>query len=958
MMCVNVLRLLTFGGLALETRDGSSPPRVRPQRLAILAILAAAGDRGVSRERMCGLLWPDTSEARARHALRQALYALRQEIDADIIQTEPVLRLDRSLLSADVIEFRAALVAEDWSRAAGLATAPFLQGFYLPSAPGFEHWVEEERGLLKADIARALLLLARQATASGTHDAAVEWWHRLTLLDPLSGRYALGYLKALAAYGDRAGALAFARSHESVVQRELEADADPEIRLLEAELRALPSPAVDRRRPVPASTDPSPAAPLTLPDEQSAPQYEGKPSVAPRSTWRRQVPFLSAAAAAVVLMGVVLTATLWGSGHRDQPIFAVGMIREDGVPDSLRIGGVLTDMLATNLARVAGLSVLANSRLFELMLPGQDTMVAGYSETARRAGATEIMQGRLLSGPQWGLAMEIQRVDLESGVVKGAYRVAANDRYALIDSMTAAIARDLRLSSPAGSVSDATTDSPIAYRLYEEGLRAYYQYDDNAARRLMQAALEEDSTFAMAAYYDALLVAPYADVVIPRARALRLASRAPERERLRITADMLALDMEPAAVAVAESLSTMFPDDPRAHELLSQAYWFRGDWENAVRSIERAIALDSVSEPEGRQNCRLCGDFWKLADTYFWWDSLPAAERTVQRLLRARPNTHNAWDMMTRLAAARGDTAAARANYRRFYKANPVGVSPDYLWRINTVLEDYDQIERGISQYLNSPRENEVLDARWIWSIVLRNRGRLAEADRIARENRSRDPDHLYEALVALEQRDARRLVAIFDTLSSKDPSRLASGVRARHVTWNKTLFAMALALAGDTVRLRALADTIETWGQKSLYGRDRRAHHYARGMLFVARGRDAEAAAELRQAIHSPTNGFTRINLELGRVLLRLGRPAEAIPIVSAALHGGIDGSNLYVTRTELHELLAQAFDRLGNRDSAAVHYRAVVHAWDRSDPIFRSRLATARTWLAGYAEPMKPMR
>jgi tetratricopeptide (TPR) repeat protein len=467
----------------------------------------------------------------------------------------------------------------------------------------------------------------------------------------------------------------------------------------------------------------------------------------------------------------------------------------------------------------------------------------------------------------------------------------------------------------------------------------------------MQAALEEDSTFAMAAYYDALLVPPYADVVMPRARALRLASRAPERERLRITADMLALNMEPAAVAVAESLSSRFPDDPRAHELLSQAYWFRGDWENAVRSMERAIALDSVSEPEGRQNCRLCGDFWKLADTYFWWDSLPAAERTVQRLLRARPSSHNAFDVMTRLAAARRDTAAAQANYRRFYRSNPVGVSPDYLWRIYTVMGDYDQIERGISQYLNSPRENEVLDARWIWSIVLRNQGRLAEAHRIARENRTQDPDHLYEALIALEQRDVRTLVAIFDTLSRRDPSRLASGVRARHVTWNKTLLAMALAVAGDTARLRVLADTIESWGQKSLYGRDRRAHHYARGLLLVARGRDAEAAEELRQAIHSPTNGFTRINLELGKVLLRLGRPAEAIPIVSAALRGGIDGSNLYVTRTDLHELLAQAFDRLGNRDSAAVHYRAVVRAWARSDPSFRPRLDRARAWVDANA-------
>jgi hypothetical protein len=119
--------------------------------------------------------------------------------------------------------------------------------------------------------------------------------------------------------------------------------------------------------------------------------------------------------------------------------------------------------------------------------------------------------------------MEVQRVDLATGIVRGAYRVAASDRYALIDSMTMAITRDLRVASPSGSVADATSDSPIAYRLYEEGLRAYYLYDFAGARRLMQAALQEDSTFAMAAYYDALLVPDYADTRAARERALRLA---------------------------------------------------------------------------------------------------------------------------------------------------------------------------------------------------------------------------------------------------------------------------------------------------------------------------------------------------------------------------------------------------------------------------------------------------
>jgi hypothetical protein len=51
------------------------------------------------------------------------------------------------------------------------------------------------------------------------------------------------------------------------------------------------------------------------------------------------------------------------------------------------------------------------------------------------------------------------------------------------------------------------------------------------------------------------------------------------------------------------------------------------------------------------------------------------------------------------------------------------------------------------------------------------------------------------------------------------------------------------------------------------------------------------------------------------------------------------------------VHELLAQAFDRLGSRDSAMVHYRAVVRAWEHADARYHARRARARQWLAEYA-------
>jgi len=88
----------------------------------------------------------------------------------------------------------------------------------------------------------------------------------------------------------------------------------------------------------------------------------------------------------------------------------------------------------------------------------------------------------------------------------------------------------------------------------------------------------------------------------------------------------------------------------------------------------------------------------------------------------------------------------------------------------------------------------------------------------------------------------------------------------------------------------------------------------------------------------------------ELARSLLALERPGEAVAVLQAALRGGLDASNLYVTRTELHELLAPGLRPAGMPDSPAVHYLAVAPAWSRADPPFKPRLAAARAWLARH--------
>jgi hypothetical protein len=152
-------------------------------------------------------------------------------------------------------------------------------------------------------------------------------------------------------------------------------------------------------------------------------------------------------------------------------------------------------------------------------------------------------------------------------------------------------------------------------------------------------------------------------------------------------------------------------------------------------------------------------------------------------------------------------------------------------------------------------------------------------------------------------------------------------GVVARRRAWGLTLAATAYAAAGDTSRLAGLADSVEAIGRRSGFGRDRRLSFYVRGLLHEARHDYPAAEAAFRSAISSPNVGYTRINLELARVLLAEHRPRDAVPALSAALRGSLEGSNYYVSRTELEDALARAFAEAGRADSARV-YRSRVAA------------------------------
>src|SRR6185503_16610135 len=178
-------------------------------------------------------------------------------------------------IGSDVADFAAAMSAGDHETAAALYTGPFLEGFYLSAAPQFERWVETERARLAGAVVRILEQLAESSERAGRSAEALSRWRRLCELEPLRGRYAAMYMQGLAAAGDRAGALAHARTHAAALQRELDAAPEQEVTRLVDRLRAedaLPRSA----RAASGATGVEPIGPSTLP-----------PPVTPNPTLRR-----------------------------------------------------------------------------------------------------------------------------------------------------------------------------------------------------------------------------------------------------------------------------------------------------------------------------------------------------------------------------------------------------------------------------------------------------------------------------------------------------------------------------------------------------------------------------------------------------------------------------------------------------------------------------------------------
>lgn len=948
-------RLVTLGRFELVGAKAEiRPAATQPKRLALLAYLATSG-AGVfhRRDALLALLWPELGPEESRRALRQALHYLRKHVGDTCIlaRADDQVGLAEGGLESDIADLERSVIDGRDEDALALYRGPFLDAVHIPDASTeFEEWVTRTRARLARQATRAAWRVCEKAQSAGDGAAAVaaaRRAHELSPDDEAGLRRLLGVLQGQA---DHAGALNVFETFASRMAAQYGAAPSSETMSIIEGIRTRPPLG---RPPVPAvigikGNPPRDARPPV--DVGGIPEFTGAPPIPPRK--RRRT---TRAATAVILLALTLAVGLLARGAwaRDDraPVLAVGWFENEASDSTGNTARVLRGLLATDLARIEGISVVSASRLLEILgRRASDETAASVADAAKRLGATELLEGTLYRRGTM-LRLDVRRIDLGRGVVRGVYTAEEADPFSLVSHLTTQVARALALPPPATPLAGGGTGSLAARTLYEQGLRMLYRGDASGAFNLFLAALVEDSTFAMAAYHAARTASPSDpdSSLALMERADRLAAQAPTRDRLLIRVGRT-YDQYATGLAVAESLVARFPSEPEGLVQLGHLRIAAGDFLGAVPLARRVLAMDSGGVNVATVQCWSCEAYGVLAAAYLGADSLPAEERITREFLRRYPTSAAAWFGLHGTLARQGRGNEALAALRAVTKLMPERMFTVERGRIALFQDDPAEAERILRARLREDERD--LDALWLLLITLRQQGRLAEAEAIARPlvTDGTEMGWIWHATQIQFERGRYRQAAItFDSTAHvvRPLLRRWPGLAARVQSWAHTHAATSLAAAGDTARLTSLADSIEAVAPLSSYGRDWRLPHHVRGLLWQARGEPEKAVEAFRAAMYSPTLGYTRTNLELARSLLALGRPAEAVRILRSAFHGSLDASNLYVTRTELHELQARAFEAAGQPDSAAAHYRVVTDSWSAGDAPFRARADSARNRL-----------
>lgn len=710
--------LKLLGGASIRADEGVLGGRsAQRRRIALLAMLAVARSEPLSRDKIIALLWPEKDTEQARRLLSESLYVIRKSLGEDaVIAAGDDLRLNPEVVTSDLEAFHRALEKNNWEEAASIYGGSFLDGFFVSDAHEFERWVDSQRERLAALYATTLERLANDRQREGNFRDAVEWWRKLAATDPLNGRVAVQLMEALAASGDRAGALAHARVHANLLREEFGAEPEPHVLAAERRIRESASPS-------PRATAPETHQPTLTETDR------GNASQAPVQRRRPLSAAIGLAALALLLVAAFSIARRQRSTPEQASVAVLPFVNMTPGNEMDYFSEGMTEELLNALTKVKGLRVPARTSSFQFKGPAAD-----IKDVGNKLGVGAVVEGSIRREGN-KLRITAQLINVADGyhMWSEAYDRQLDDVFSVQEEIAGGIVGALlpRLQSRSGLplVKPGTNDAE-AHNLYLRGRYAWNKRTPDGfkeALKYFQDAIGRDSTYALAytgiadSYlslfdYD-LMSAAEAN---PKARAAATHALALDpslSEAHNSLAHLLlhewdwrgseaefkrALELDPAqagtyhwyalaltsvgkvdeAAGAMERAEQLDPLSPRISADLGMAYYAGRHYDKTLDQERKTLRLEPA----------YATSYWIMGMAYEQKGKFAEATKSLDSALKLQPGNPNYLAELARSYALTGQTAAARKILGDLlHPANGSVVSPFFIALVYTALGDKDQ---------------------------------------------------------------------------------------------------------------------------------------------------------------------------------------------------------------------------------------------------------------------------
>lgn len=405
---------------------------------------------------------------------------------------------------------------------------------------------------------------------------------------------------------------------------------------------------------------------------------------------------------------------------------------------------------------------------------------------------------------------------------------------------------------PAGKV-PITTSSDEARALYLRGRELAEALRATDARAFYQQAAEKDKTFALAYVGLANTSGTTKEFVDAVTRAVELSNKVSAGERHLILGLEAGLKADPAGQREHYTqLVTAFPDDERARTLLGNHYFGRQEYAKAIEQYEKANAINASFSPVYNQ----------LGYAYRSLEKYPESERAFKKYIELLPNDPNPYDSYAELLMKMGRFDESIRNYEKALSIDPhfvasfIGIGNDHLY-----MNKPADARATFAKLMAAARTTGERRTAHFWTAAsyVQEGATAAAIQEIQKSYALSEGEHDLATMSGdlTQMGDILREAGKLDAALQKYQEAVATMSKAsvpeevKAATRRNLLFEEGrLAVAGrdlTTAKARAAAYTTEV-ALKSRPFEVRQQHELA-GLIALAEGRPADAAAELRQA-------------------------------------------------------------------------------------------------------------